>query len=131
MAGRPARPLAPYALLEPRSKSRGQRRGVVRCDMRTRHGQLLKRTRQALLDHVGADATAAQLSMCERIAFLELRAALFDQKIVDGTFTALDSSTYYALVGAMRRCYAAIGLDRPAPKFVALLKRPPTPEAAD
>ena len=46
------------------------------------------------------------------------------------TFTPLDSSTYYALIGAMRRCYAAIGLDRPAPKFAELLKQPKA-EAAD
>jgi hypothetical protein len=30
----------------------------------------------------------------------------------------------------MRRCYAAIGLDRPAPKFAELLKQPKA-EAAD
>lgn len=122
MAGRPARPLAPYALLEKQPKSRGQRRGIVRCDMRTKHGQLLKRTRAALLDHVGPNATAAQLSLCERIAFLELRAALFDQKIVDGSFTELDGKTYFALVGALRRTYNAIGLDRAAPRFAELLR---------
>jgi hypothetical protein len=123
MAGRAARPLAPYALLEPGTKSRGQRRGIVRCDMRTRAGRLLKRTRAALLEHVGPNATAAQLSLCERIAFLELRAALFDQKIVDGTFTECDSKTYYAMIGAIRRCYAALGLNRPAPKFAELLRK--------
>src|SRR6267378_3329243 len=113
----PARPLAPYALLEPSTKSRGQRRGIVRVDMRTRHGRLLKQTRAALLEHVGPHSTVAQRSMCERIAFLELRCALFDQKLISGEFTGNDANTYYALVGAMRRCYSAIGLERAAPKF--------------
>jgi hypothetical protein len=45
------------------SKSRGQRRGIFRCDGRTREGRLLKETRKALLDHLGSGATVVQRSM--------------------------------------------------------------------
>jgi hypothetical protein len=72
-----------------------------------------------------------QRSMVERIAWLELRCALFDQKQISGTFTDLDGKTYLALVGSLRRLYSALGIERPAPKFAELLKKRPKPEAAD
>lgn len=120
----PARPIAPYMLADPGGNSRGQRRGILRVDGRTKAGRQLRATRKALLDHLGPNASAPQLALAERAAFLELRATLFDQKIVDGTFTELDGKTYYALIGALRRCYAAIGLQRPAPAFAALMRPP-------
>jgi len=70
----------------------------------------------------GRTATTAQLAIVEHIAFLELRAALLSQKIIDGTYTNYDSSTHYALIGALRRCYREIGIESPTPKLAELLR---------
>jgi len=125
-----AHPISPYARIEP--KSRGQRRGIVRVDGRTKEGRLLKNTRAGLLEHLGPDATIPQKALIERIAWLELRSALFDQKQIEGTFTEYDSKQHLALINALRRLYGSLGLGRPVPKFAQLLKRQPKqPEAAD
>jgi len=117
-----AKPVAPYSRVEPAARSRGQRRGIVRCDGRSRAGRLLKHPRKALCDHLGPHASTAQLAIVEHIAFLELRAALLSQKIIDGTYTNYDSSTHYALIGALRRCYREIGIESPTPKLAELLR---------
>jgi hypothetical protein len=124
-----ARPIAPYMRLEP--KSRGQRRGIVRVDARTREGRLLRDVRKALLEHLGPNPTVVQRSMVERAAWLELKCALLDQKIISQTDTTFDSATYLSWVGHLRRLYQALGIARPAPSLAKLLKRPPMPEAAD
>ena len=59
-----ARPIAPYARLEP--KSRGQRRGILWVDARTREGRLLRDVRNTLLEHLGGNATAVHKSLIER-----------------------------------------------------------------
>jgi hypothetical protein len=114
----PARPIACYALLDPKTKSRGQRSGIVRVDGRTREGRLLKQTRQALLDHIGAGATAVQQPMIERIAQLELRCALLDAKQLAGKFIEYNGKIY--LAGDGRQPPAALqrpGLRSPSPEI--------------
>jgi hypothetical protein len=127
MPGGCARPIAPYSLIERPAKSRGQRRGIVRVDGRTREGILLKKTRKALLDFLGPNITPPQRAICERIAWLELRCAVFDAKQIDGTFTHYDSATHLALIGGLRRLYREIGFNSPAPKFADLMKAGPRP----
>ena len=127
----PARPVAPYMRFEKASANRGQKRGVVRVDGRTVHGRLLKNTRAALLEHLGPGVTIPQKAIIERIAWLELRCALFDQKQIDGTFTQYDADQHLALINALRRLYGSLGTGRPGPKFASLLKKRPQPEAAD
>jgi len=51
-----ALPITPYARIPP--KRRGQRRGILRVDARTRAGRLLRDVRKTLLEHVGSTATA-------------------------------------------------------------------------
>jgi hypothetical protein len=117
-------PLAVYALIEP--KSHGQRRGIVKCDGRSPEGRILKNARRTLLDHVGgADvATPVQKSLIERAAMLELRAAMLDQKVIDGTFTDYDGKTYNAIINSLTRVYKVLGIGRPKPGFADLMRRP-------
>jgi len=124
-----ARPIAPYTRLEP--KSRGQRRGILRVDARTREGRLLRDARKTLLEHLGGTATAVQKSLVERAAWLELRIALLDAKQARGEFSDYDSRVYLAMIGSLRRVYQAIGIARPAPSFAKLLKKQSNREAGD
>ena len=117
-----AKPIAPYMHLNA-NRGRGQKRGILRVDGRTRAGRLLKAVRAALLAHVGADVTIVQKSLIERIAWLELRCVLLDQKQIEGQFSDYDAKTYLAEVGALRRCYSALGIHRPTPRFAELLKK--------
>src|SRR5215831_5622918 len=118
----PARPIAPYMHIDPGGKSRGQKRGIVRVDGRTVEGRLLKNTRKALLEHLGPNPTIPQLALSERIAWLELRFAVFDRKQIEGTWTKLDNDTHLALIGNLRRLYQTLGLGRPTPQLSQLLK---------
>src|ERR1700730_10043545 len=118
-------PLAIYATIEPRFH--GQRRGIVRCDGRSPEGRILKLARRNLLDHIGgADvATPIQKSLIERAAMLELRAAMLDQKVIDGSFTDYDGKTYNAVINSLTRVYKVLGIGRPKPEFADLMKRRP------
>ena len=119
-------------------RSRGQRRGIVHVDGRSREARLLKHVRRSILEqltaHQGGEATLVQRSLAERAAWIELKIAMLDQKQIDGTFSEFDSKNYYAAVGALRRLYKEIGIDKPPPPFASLLKtsgRPRKGTAAD
>jgi hypothetical protein len=116
-------PLAIYAMLEP--KAHGQRRGIVKCDGRSPEGRILKNARKTLLEHVGGYevATPVQKSLIERAAMLELRAAMLDQKIIDGTFTEYDSKVYNAIINSITRVYKVLGIGRLEPKFSHLMRK--------
>jgi hypothetical protein len=118
-------PLAVYALIEP--KSHGQRRGIVKCDGRSPEGRILKNARRTLLEHIGGAevATPVQKSLIERAAMLELRAAMLDQKVIDGSFTDYDGKTYNAIINSLTRVYKTLGIGRPRPGFADLMKRSP------
>jgi len=118
---RATRPIAPYMRMEPVSANRGQKRGVVRLDARTVHGRLVKNTRLALLEHIGPNATLPQQALIERIAFLELRAAIFDKKQIEGSFTPNDAAVHLAIINSLRRLYQTLGIQRPSPKFSQLM----------
>ena len=111
-------PLAIYARIEP--KGRGQRRGIVKVDGRSPEGRILKNARLTLLEFVGPDATPIQRSLIERAAMLELRAAMLDAKIVNGSFTEYDSKVYNAIVNSISRVYRTLGIERPRPEFSKL-----------
>jgi hypothetical protein len=70
----------------------------------------VKNTRLALLEHIGPNATLPQQALIERIAFLELRAAIFDMKQVQGTFTPNDTAVHLAIINSLRRLYQTLGL---------------------
>jgi len=121
-------PLAIYARTQP--KSQGQRRGLVKADGRSIEGRILRDARKALLDFVGPDATPIQKSLIERAAMLELRAAMLDQKIIDGTFTEYDSKVYNAIVNSIARVYRTLGIERPRPEFSRLWRPKKKAQAA-
>ena len=108
--------------------SRGQRRGITRCDMRTLEGRFLKAIRKQITEHLasaGVEPTILQRSLIERASWLELRCALYDRKELEGKFTALDQKYYLALVGQLRRLYRDLGIQQPQPSFAKLLKSRP------
>ena len=124
MRPRCTHPLAIYANIEP--KFHGQRRGIVKCDGRSPEGRILSAARRNLLDHIGgADvATPVQKSLIERAAMLELRAAMLDQKVIDGSFTDYDGKTYNAVINSITRVYKVLGIGRPKPGFTEVMRRP-------
>src|SRR5215472_2944050 len=130
MSGKPARKIYLHSCLPGTPNTgRGQRRGILRVDGRTIHARLLRDVRKAVLAHIvrpGHDPTIAQRSMAERIAQLELRLAVFDQRFVDGKIpTDLDNREYLAATNSLRLAYQAVGFDKAAPKFADLLKKRP------
>jgi hypothetical protein len=124
-----ARPIAPYQRLP--NQRRGQKRGIVRVDARTREGRLLRDVRKTLLEHVGPDPTPVQKSLIERASWLELKLALLDAKIARHCDSEYDSATYLSWVGHLRRLYQTLGIGRPAPKFAELMKSPPKPRKTE
>jgi hypothetical protein len=133
--GRANKPVSPHMIARPPSKHRGAKLGIVRLDGRTLEARLLRYTRQALLDHLGPNPTVPQLAIVERIAWLELKCAMFDKRTAEGTFTKADNVVFLAVIGSLRRLYKELGLEKPGPKFSELLPkrrggRPPGPKRA-
>ena len=97
---------------------------LARPDMRSRAGRLLKQMREELTRHLGGNLTAPQRALVERAAMLQLRCAVLDQRIVDGSFTDSDGKTYLAFSNSLRRCLEGLGLQptagKPADPLAAL-----------
>lgn len=91
---------------------------LARPDRRTREGRLLRQMRHALFAHLGGEAslTPPQRVLVERAVMLQLRVAKLDEKIIDGTFSELDSRTYLAFSNSLRRTLTALGLDAASSK---------------
>ena len=83
--------------------------------------------REALISHLGGKASlsAPRRAMVERAAMLQLRCAVLDGKILDGTFSEYDAKTYLAFSNSLTRTLAALGLEPAAAKPPSLddLKR--------
>jgi hypothetical protein len=86
-------------------------------DQRTREARLLKQTRATLLAQLGGEdkVTPSQRALVERCAHLELRIAVLDAKVVDGTLTDHDSRAYLSWVNALGRALERLGLLRQTP----------------
>jgi hypothetical protein len=82
-------------------------------DGRTKEARLLRQMRTALFRHLGGESnlTAPQRAVVERAAMLQLRCAVLDQRVVDGTFTEYDAKTYLAFSNSLTRTLNALGLD--------------------
>jgi hypothetical protein len=65
-----------------------------------------------LIEHLGGEqkVTPPQRSLVERCAYLQLRCAMLDRRIVDGTDTEYDSKVYAAFSNALARTMARLGL---------------------
>ena len=89
-------------------------------DGRSKRGRVLNATRRALAAHLGGEdrLTAPQRALVQRCAMLQLRLAVLDERILDGTFTEYDSKVYLAFSNSLTRTLVALGLDAasaPAP----------------
>lgn len=85
---------------------------LARPDGRTREARLLKQVREKLTAELGGAGrlSAGQRALVERAAYLQLRCAVLDQRIIDGSFTDFDSKTYLAWANSLRRALVDLGL---------------------
>ena len=95
---------------------------LARPDGRTKEARLLQHARQALIQHLGGEArlSAPQRTLVERAAMLQLRCAVLDGKILDGTFSEYDAKTYLAFSNSLTRTIAALGLEPTATRVPSL-----------
>src|SRR5215471_5782905 len=84
---------------------------LARPDRRTREGRLLKQMRQELTRHLGGKLTPPQRVLVERAAMLQLRCAVFDKKIVDGSFSEYDSKVFLATSNSLSRTLKTLGIE--------------------
>lgn len=94
---------------------------VQGLDQRTREGRLMRQVRKDLTNHLGGNPSVTQRVMIDRAAWLSLRIALLDAKILDGSFTEHDSRTYLAWSGHLSRLMRDLGLKgaKPAAKTLS------------
>ena len=88
-------------------------RGSVRGN--SRNGRFLAAAREELTNHLGGGPlTAAQRILVERIAWLRLHVALFDEKVAnrDGPMTDRDRASYLAFSNSLVRATRELGLER-------------------
>ena len=100
-----------------------------RVDGRSKEGRLLKQMRTVLTEQVGGNPTPPQTMLIERCAMLQLRCAVLDRRIIDGTFTQYDNNSYIAFTNALRRALVALGIVDPNPEFIKEKERKPSPIA--
>ena len=67
---------------------------LATVDERSREGMMLRRVRDALIEHVGGRPNLVQQMLIDRAAMLMLRLALCDQKIVNNEPFAHTSDQY-------------------------------------
>jgi hypothetical protein len=76
---------------------------LAKIDGRRKESRILRETREALIAHVGGNPTAAALGVINRIAWLSLRAAQLDARIIAGEFSEYDSKVYLAVCNSITR----------------------------
>jgi hypothetical protein len=99
-------------------------------DGRTREGRLLAQMRRVLIEQVGGDPTPPQRILIERAAYLQLRCAKLDSRLIDGTFTQYDNASYIAFCNALRRALVSLGLVDPNPELIKEKSQTEDPLAA-
>jgi hypothetical protein len=92
-----------------RANSRPHRFASI--DKRTAEGRLFDSFRQELIAHVGGNPNVVQSSIIERCAWVRLRIALMDEKMLAGGLTDQDSNVYLAWANTLRRLLSALGVD--------------------
>jgi|SRR5580700_10642391 hypothetical protein len=93
---------------------------LARPDMRSKEGRLLKQVRTELTRQLGGRLTPAQVAMVERCAMLQLRCAVLDGKLLNGTFSEYDGKTYLAFSNSLARALKMLGLKATAAKGPSL-----------
>ncbi len=94
--------------------SRRHRLGFL--DGRTFEARLHRKFRAELIEHIGGSPNVVQVAIIERACWLQLRCAMLDAKLAEGSFTEHDSRTYLAWSGALGRTLARLGLQPAAAK---------------
>ena len=85
---------------------------LAKPDWRSKQGRLLKQIRTKFINALGGESRVSpgQRVLVERAAMLQLRLAILDERILEGTFTEYDSKTYCAWSNSMVRTLQALGL---------------------
>ncbi len=86
-----------------------------RLDGRTRLAKLIEARRQELIKAVG-DPTPMQLSVIDRVPFMEWYAVEIERRIVDGDNVGSYTGQYLSWVNNIRRSLQALGLDGTEPE---------------
>jgi hypothetical protein len=81
---------------------------LVNVDGRTKEAQVMCQLRDELTRYCGGNPNAVQRTIIERCCWLQLRIALMDRKLTEGSFTQIDSNVYLAWVGSLRRTIAQL-----------------------
>src|SRR3954471_11053088 len=102
----PARPIFVY----PRS-ARRDFSPLGHLDGRTLPARVLKKTRDALIEHCGGHPSVTQLQIIERCCWLSLKLAMLDGKIATGKDTDFDSNQYLAWSNSLRRAMRDLGFE--------------------
>jgi hypothetical protein len=79
---------------------------------RSRNGRFLAAAREELTEHLGGPLSAAQRILVERVAWLRLHVALFDEKVADRTepMSDRDRASYLAFSNSLVRATRELGL---------------------
>ena len=81
-----------------------------KLDGRTKEARILKSTRKEVAALLGHRPNAAELAMIEQIAWLQLRVAAINQRLLAGSYTQFDTSVYNAHVNSLARLFAKLGV---------------------
>src|SRR5271167_605685 len=79
-------------------------------DGRTKEARILKSMRRELTALLGHQPNAGELALIERLAWLQLRVSVLDQRLLDGKFTQFDASVYNAHVNSLSRLLVKLGV---------------------
>jgi hypothetical protein len=99
------------SVIAPALGPKSRRSRLAALDGRTQEANLLRRTRQELLAHCGANLSVVQRSLCERAAVLTLYVSQFDARALrKGGLSLHDSREYLACSNALSRSLRQLGL---------------------
>jgi hypothetical protein len=94
--------------------SKRVRRGKV--SGRTRNGRCLKQAREELTQHLGGGPlSATQRVLVERVAWLRLHVALFDERVGVEPMSDRDRASYLAFSNSLVRATRELGLEPATP----------------
>jgi hypothetical protein len=91
-----------------RSNSRPHRFASI--DRRTGEGRAFERFRAELVEYVGGTPSIVQSAIIERCAWVRLRIALMDEKMLAGGMTEQDGKSYLAWCNTLARLLGRLGV---------------------
>jgi len=109
----------PHKRVGPYSK----RGALAMMDGRSREALFMRARRHELTAHIGGSPTVVQAALIERCAWLSLRVALLDEKMVASELTDHDNRAYLARSNSLARALKLLGVK-------GVEARPPTLQEA-